>query len=461
MLNPEFLKSGPGPRLAFLEKPEPKSIAETLVAFANTEGGTLVVGAKPSGEKQGGEGEHKLETETLLKLLKEADALTSPVVVTGNWEPVETDEGTVYALRVPRSIELHAVNDGRVLIRSDKNNRPLGGQEILKLASAKSTGDYESEPVPGATKDDFSRKMIDEYLAKRAERTKRPYNGKIDDLLREIGAVDATGKPTVSGILLFSEYPQHWLPQSGIVFAKFVGKTPRGDNGLAGYSRREELTGPLPRLIEAAWNLIWSEMAVSAVVKGLEREEKTEYPQFAVREAIVNSISHRDYRLRGRRIEIRMYSDRLEVLSPGGLPGFITVENIVDEHFSRNPRIVNGLFQWGYIEELGLGIDRMVEEMEQAGHLPPSFDARPYSFAVSLYNARERQAVPDWVRNTNHRQSRALQYIRDHGSITNREYRALCQGVSAETLRLDLADMVERGILLKVGSKKGTYYILK
>ena len=89
--------------------------------------------------------------------------------------------------------------------------------------------------------------MIDEYLAKRAERTKRPYNGKIEDLLREIGALDAAERPTVSGILLFCEYPQHWMPQSGVVFAKFVGKTPRGENGLAGYSRREELTGPLPR----------------------------------------------------------------------------------------------------------------------------------------------------------------------------------------------------------------------
>jgi ATP-dependent DNA helicase RecG len=458
MLNPDFLKNGPGPRLAFLEKPEPKQIAETLVAFANTEGGTLVVGLKENGDGANG---FKLDNDGLLKALREADSLCSPSVVTGSWELVDTDKSTAYALRVPRSIELHALNDGRVLIRSDVNNRPLGGQEILKLASAKSTGDYESEPVPGATKDDFSRKMIDEYLAKRAERTKRPYNGKIDDLLREIGAIDTADRPTVSGILLFSEYPQHWLPQSGVVFAKFVGKTPRGENGLAGYSRREELTGPLPRLIESSWNLIWSEMAVSAVVKGLEREETFEYPQFAVREAIVNAVCHRDYRLKGRRIEIRMYSDRLEVISPGGLPGFITVENIIDEHFSRNPRIVNGLFQWGYIEELGLGIDRMMEVMEQAGHLPPSFDARPYSFAVTLYNSREKQTVPDWVRNTNHRQARALQYIRDHGSITNREYRSLCQGVSAETLRLDLADMVERGILLKVGSKKGTYYILK
>jgi ATP-dependent DNA helicase RecG len=456
MLNPEFLKNGPGPRLSFLEAADARLIAEALVAFANTEGGTLVVGVRENGEPIG-----KLDPEVLAAALREADALTSPLVVTGSWEPVELESATVYALRVPRSIELHAMTDGRVLIRGDKAQRPLGGQEILKLASAKSTGDFESEQVSGVTRDDFSKKIIEEYLAKRAERSKRPYNGRIDDLLREIGAIDAAGRPTVSGVLLFTEYPQQWLPQSGIVFAKFVGKTPRGENGLAGYTRREELTGPLPRLIELSWNLIWSEMAVGAVVKGLEREEQTEYPQFAVREAIVNAVCHRDYRLRGRRIEIRMYSDRLEVISPGGLPGFITIENIVDEHFSRNPRIVNGLFQWGYIEELGLGIDRMMEVMEQAGHLPPSFDARPYSFAVSLYNSRERQQMPDWVRNTNHRQSRALQYIRDHGSITNREYRSLCQGVSAETLRLDLADMVERGILLKVGSKKGTYYILK
>ena len=416
MSNKDLIKSGQGPRTAFLEKADAQVMAETMVAFANTEGGTLVIGVNKEGEAVS----KKIESDALEKALKEADSTCNPPVVMGNWEALDLEKDkSAYSIRVPRSIELHALTDGRVLIRSGVKNRPLGGQEILKLASAKSTGDFESEVVPGATKDDLSRKMIDEYLAKRAERTKRPYNGKVDDLLKEIGAVDAEGKPTVSGIMSFSEFPQHWLPQSGIVFAKFVGKTPRGENGLAGYSRREELTGPLSRLIESTWNLIWSEMAVSAVVKGLEREETFEYPQFAVREAIVNAVCHRDYRLKGRRIEVRMYSDRLEVISPGGLPGFITVENIVDEHFSRNPRIVNGLFQWGYIEELGLGIDRMMEVMQQAGHKPPTFDARPYSFAVTLYNAREKQAAPAWTRNTNHRQSRALQYIRDKGSITN------------------------------------------
>jgi ATP-dependent DNA helicase RecG len=394
-------------------------------------------------------------------VLFRSDAICNPPVVVGNLEQVETDNGTVYTLNVPRSIELHALTDGRVLIRSGAKNRPLGGQEILKLASAKSTGDFESEPVPNTSKVNFSDKVLTEYLKKRTERTKRPINEDQDELLREIGALDEDHTATMGGLLLFNDYPQQWLPQSSVVFVKFVGKSPRGENGLAGYTRREEITGPLPRLIERAWNLIWSEMAVSAVVKGLEREETTEYPQFAVREAIVNAVCHRDYRLKGRRIEIRMYSDRLEVISPGGLPGFITVENIKDEHFSRNPRLVNGLFQWGYIEELGLGIDRMIEVMEKAGHKPPSFDARPYSFAVTLFNQREQQALPQWARSTNHRQTKALEYIRNNGSITNREYRSLCQGVSAETLRLDLVDMVDKGILVKLGSKKGTYYILK
>ncbi|MCZ7667993.1 MAG: hypothetical protein M5U34_12765 [Chloroflexi bacterium] len=180
-----------------------------------------------------------------------------------------------------------------------------------------------------------------------------------------------------------------------------------------------------------------------------------------MREALVNAVAHRDYRLQGRRIEIRMYADRLEIISPGGLPGYMTLDNLVEEHFSRNPRLVNGLYQWGYIEELGLGIDQMIEEMVQAGHPPPKFKAAPHLFTVILSNKRERTAVPKWTKVMNERQTRALTYIRENGSITNREYRNLCADVSAETLRLDMVDLVERGILLKIGSKKGTHYILK
>jgi len=202
-------------------------------------------------------------------------------------------------------------------------------------------------------------------------------------------------------------------------------------------------------------------MHTGAVVTGLEREERTEYPVAAVREALVNAVAHRDYRLGGRRIEVRMFADRMEIISPGGLPGFITVDNIIEEHFSRNPRLVSGLYQWGYIEELGLGVDLMVEEMVRAGHPPPKFRDTPYSFTVTLYNVRERAPLPTWTHTMNERQARALAYVQEHGRITNREYRSLCPDVSAETLRLDLVDLVEQGILLKIGAKKGTYYIMK
>jgi ATP-dependent DNA helicase RecG len=261
-------------------------------------------------------------------------------------------------------------------------------------------------------------------------------------------------------MLLFGRNPQRLLPQSGAVLVHFAGTQPAGGEGLPGYMRREEINGPLSQVIETLWNTIWEEIRHESVIAGLKREERPEYPPFAVREAIVNAVAHRDYRVPGRRIEVRMFDDRMEIISPGGLPGHITLDNIVEEHFSRNPRIVKGLFYWGFIEELGLGIDRMIDEMIQAGHPAPQFEARPFTFRVTLRNVRERP-VSKWAQSLNERQIKALGYLQERGRITNREYRDLCPEVTSETLRLDLANMVDKGVLLRIGDKKGTYYILK
>jgi ATP-dependent DNA helicase RecG len=451
----DSIKKGPGPLVAYLSEPDAEQVAETLVAFANSDGGTLVVGVDPRGRPSGATYPDELE-----EILLSAIALCRPPVQT-EWQQEETQAGIVVMIRVPRSPELHSLDDGRVLIRAGATNRPLSGDQIRQLAATKSSGDFETEAVPGAKRQDLDDEVIREYLEKRAERSRRPLTGDVDELLLEIDAIDQAGRPTVSGILLFSANPQAFLPQSSLTFVRFVGTEPRGEDGLAGYGRREEIGGPLARLVEQTWAVLLEEMHVGAVVKGLEREERTEYPPFAVREALVNAVCHRDYRLRGRRIEIRKFADRLEIISPGGLPGFITLDNIVDEHFSRNPRIVAGLYQWGYIEELGLGVDRMIEEMTQAGHPPPSFKETPYSFTVGLANVRERPPAPPWQRTMNERQAKALSYIHENGRITNREYRQLCPDVSPETLRLDFVDLVDRGLLLKIGAKKGTYYILK
>ena len=445
----------PGQTVELMPAIDVDQLAETLIAFANSDGGTIVAGVNAEGT---------INPDLLFEDVQDALGLAlsqcRPGVHT-EWEHGEIEGGTVIAIRVPRSSELHSLEDGRVLVRSGVENRPLGGAEIRHLVTTKSSGDFESEQVSGTTFDDLNPEIVAEYRAKRAERQRRPVTGDDIGLLSGIGALSEEGVPTVSGMLLFGRETQSFLPQSRLIFVRFAGTELRGPGGLPGYSRREEIGGPLPRLIEAAWQAVWEEMRVAAVVKGLVREEKGEYPAFAVREALVNGVCHRDYRLGGRSIEIRMFDDRLEVISPGGLPGYITVDNIVEEHFSRNPRLVNGLFQWGFIEELGLGVDRMIEDMINAGHPPPEFKDTPYSFTVTLRNTRIRQSMPAWEASMNERQLQAMSYIQEHGRITNREYRQLCPDVSAETLRLDLADLVTRGLLLKIGAKKGTYYIAK
>jgi len=451
----DVMNRGPGPLIEYLPEPDTEAMAETLVAFANSDGGILVVGVDAKGRPTGTTYPDELE-----ETLRASVARCRPPVQT-DWRQEETSAGVVVLIRVARSPELHSLDDGRVLIRAGSSNRPLSGDQIRQVAATKSSGDFETEAVPGVTRADLDDDIIAQYLQKRTERTRRSVAVPVDEILAEIGALDERGHPTVAGLLLFGVNPQSFLPQSGLTFVRFVGTELRGEDGLAGYGRREEIGGPLARLVEKTWAVLLEEMHIGAVVKGLEREERTEYPPFAVREALVNAVCHRDYRLRGRRIEIRKFADRLEIISPGGLPGFITLDNIVEEHFSRNPRIVAGLYQWGYIEELGLGVDRMIEEMTQAGHAPPDFRETPYSFAVSLSNVRERAPTPHWERTMNERQAKALTYIREHGRITNREYREICPVVSPETLRLDLADLVERNLLLKIGAKKGTYYILK
>ncbi|MEE8390654.1 MAG: ATP-binding protein [Anaerolineae bacterium] len=445
----------PGQMLAVMPEAEPQLLAETLIAFANSDGGTILIGVDKSGQATGQVYEDEIEG-MLRTALHEC---RPPVVI--RWHQAAAEDGLAFAIVVTRSPELHSLADGRVLVRAGVENRPLSGDQIRQLAATKSSGDFESELAPGAQREDLDDDVIAEFIAKWKERQHREWSRPTDDLLLEMGALDGNGRPTITGVLLFARNPQAFLPQSGLTFVKFVGTLPRSETGQPGYGRREEIGGPLARIIQRTWEVVGEEMRIGAVVTGLERQERTEYPVSAVREALVNAVAHRDYRLGGRRIEVRMFTDRMEIISPGGLPGYITVDNIVEEHFSRNPRIVASLYQWGYIEELGLGVDLMIEEMVRAGHPPPKFKDTPYSFTVTLYNVRERAPLPTWTRTMNERQAKALAYVQERGRITNREYRNLCPDVSAETLRLDLVDLVDQGILLKIGAKKGTYYILK
>ncbi len=145
--------------------------------------------------------------------------------------------------------------------------------------------------------------------------------------------------------------------------------------------------GSLMEQARQAEAFVQSNMRRGMRIAGLAREETTEYPLAVVREAIVNAIAHRDYSVRGEGIRLLMFSDRLQIYSPGRLPGHVTLQNLVDERYSRNEAIVAVLTDFGYIERLGYGIDRMMAAMSAAGLPEPVFEETAAGFQVTLFSA--------------------------------------------------------------------------
>jgi ATP-dependent DNA helicase RecG len=269
--------------------------------------------------------------------------------------------------------------------------------------------------------------------------------------------------PNVAAVLLFGRHPDRFIVQSGLVVVRFAGTEPgSGPTGLPGYVQREDISGPLVHCVERGWQAVWKEMRKEARITSLVREEIPEYPPFAVREAIINAMSHRDWRVSGLRNQVRMFDDRIEVVSAGNFPGHITVENIVHEQFSRNPKIVKVLYHWNYIEELGIGIDRMIRAMTEAGNPPPEFSSNGHSVTITLRSIMPRApvAIPEaWKEKLNERQIQALHYLEARGSITNQEYRKLFK-ISRALATRELSGMLQQGVLMRQKRGKATVYTL-
>jgi predicted HTH transcriptional regulator len=183
-------------------------------------------------------------------------------------------------------------------------------------------------------------------------------------------------------------------------------------------------------------------------------------PPDAIGEAIVNAIAHRDY-YSNASVEVRLFSDRLEVWNPGKLPGNLTLDDLRTDHPSvpNNPLIAESLYLTRYIEKAGSGTQRMIELCREAGLPEPQFEQRSGSFVITLWR--------DWLTDEvmrrfdlNDRQRQAITIVKTQGRITNREYREKT-GVVIRSASRDLEDLVSKGLLDKVGTTgRNTFYIL-
>ena len=199
-------------------------------------------------------------------------------------------------------------------------------------------------------------------------------------------------------------------------------------------------------------------------VTGSRREILPEYPQAVLREAIVNAVAHRDYGLQGSTVDISIWDDRIDIHSPGPLPGHITIENMRTEHYSRNPRIMRVLKTVGLVEEYGEGIERMYEEMESRLWEPPVFSATDSSVTVTLYNRSvidvEEQLwlqALEGVHLMADERRLLVEVRRAGGAIAPRQIREAMP--EADTPEL-LARAQTKGLLARIGTRGGSRYTL-
>jgi ATP-dependent DNA helicase RecG len=431
-------------------------LAETLVAFANAGGGTLLIGLDPRGGKPTGLQDPQAAADLALQAALSAD----PPLIIPLPQITGPEDQPVLAVTVPPGLPHVYSYRGKYLIRDGSHNRPLDPRQLRRLMMERGASSFEALVPDGVRLEDLDWEKAESYLSLLGRVSSASPQ---ETLLKRGCLVQRDGRllPTFAGLLLFGCDPQRWARSSVILVARYAGTT-MGDTFV-----RDEIQGTLPEQIRRAEAFVVDNMRRGVRLLGLERFEETEYPIEAIREAIVNAVAHRDYRIRGDEIRVLMFSDRIEFYSPGRLPGHITVENLVEERFSRNEAIVQILSDMGFIERLGYGIDRMIRLMTGAGLPAPRFEETAAGFRVTLagHGASLISDGADALRwrqaGLNERQEQALAYLMEAGRITNRDYQQLCPDVSAETIRRDLADLVSKDLLLKIGEKRATYYIFK
>lgn len=433
-------------------------LATTLAAMANTTGGTVLLGISPrAGRFQG-----VRDPEDLIDRTFQAALLTDPPLVL----PVprcEVVEGIqVLRVTVPPGLPHVYSLEGRYLERTGKRETPLPARKLRALLVERGVIQFESRIPPDASLNDLDFEQVLTYL----EALGLPKDEDAKWLLKRRGCLvpeDGELRPTYAGLLLFGHHPQQWLPSASVLVARFPG-TAFSDEFI-----KQEIRGTLPEQLRLTETFVRDNLRAVARLVGLKREETPEYPLEAVRELLVNAIAHRDYNQQGDTIHLHIFADRLEVHSPGGLPGPVNMDNLLEARFSRNAVIAQVLSDLGFVERLGYGLNRVVTVMKQSNLPLPQFEEIGGAFRVTLFSSaasqQEKTSLLDLSKftayNLNSRQERALGYLVQKARITNSDYQALCPEVSAETLRRDLVTLVKKGILIKVGDKRATYYILK
>ena len=448
----------------------PKDIQNTIPAMAMTDGGLIVHGVTDDREmtacplsQNTQDRITRIAAECGVEVQLREIAVASPAQ-DGQAAP-EPKLLTICAVPEVRG-RIVTTPDGRLLRRVGGDSRPLRGDAMARFVREREHRSGEDEPIVRVSASSFDLAAINAALAaeRRAAIAAEDDNKEATVLraLADLGVAAPAPPPLAANALraaaiLFATDPREIMRGAAV---QLVRRTVGPGPGAA--SSRAEVAAPFGETVERCIEFVAEHTARFEVVADIRRETLPAYPVPVLREAVVNALAHRDYNLSGATVDITVWDDRVEICSPGSLPGHITADTMRREHYSRNPRIMRTLKTLGLVEEFGEGIDRMYREMEQRLLQPPTFEATSSSVTVTLRN-RSLAEVEDqaWLlgfgKDVSAGERLALIAARNEGAVTKRSLRELMDEAAVDAV---LKSAVAKGLLHRVGSAGGTRYVL-
>jgi ATP-dependent DNA helicase RecG len=378
----EWLRSAPEGQ--WLERKGPRirarSLGDVLVGLANAEGGLVCIGID-NGAVEGVDRSGRLLNEWRQAAIDFSVPPVRHAFTMLDCTNVRGEADHLVVIEVEASERVHETSSGDTYLRIGDETRKLGPFEAQELRYDKGDSTFDGRPVLEAVVADLDPARVTRYLT--AVRAKGPR----ENVLRARGLLadhHGTLVPTVAGLLVLGEDPQSHFPEAYLRLLRYAGssrETGARHNVLADV----RLSGPIPEQIASARRHLrrWLP-AATRLGHGGRFDRDSLLPEAAWLEAIVNSVVHRSYAIGGDHIRVELFEDRLEVESPGRLPGLVRVETIRTTRFARNPRIARALADLDYGRELGEGVNRMYEEMGRAGLPEPVFVQTPASLRVAF-----------------------------------------------------------------------------